>query len=141
MAKNKEGTMRVDAMNVDAGVCEAFKSFVVQKHGKLRGAFSEEITQAMAEYLIVHAHTHEEEEEEKKMQISAGAKRLMAVEENLKSIGLLDAIKNGDDVYPAAIENIIRSTVGFDKRTVTKYYTALCNRYELVKDGHGVLRR
>ena len=143
MEKNKNDTMRLDVMNVDRTVCEAFKGFVVQRHGKLRGALSEEVTQAMAEYLSNHAHTHEEEEKEKEkeMQMSVGQKRLMQVEENLDSQGMLDALKNGEPVYPAAIENIIRSTVGLDKRTVAKYYTAFCNRYDLMKDAHGILRR
>jgi hypothetical protein len=140
MEENMEDTIRVDAKNVNRKVGEAFKSFVVQKHGKLRGAYSEEVTMALAEYLSVHAHTHEEEEEVKNTK-NVGAKRLTEVEDKLESMGLLDLLKNGGDVYPAAIESVIRTTVGLDKRTVAKYYSALCTQYELEVDNHGVLRR
>jgi hypothetical protein len=140
MKKNDEDTIRVDAKNVDREVGEAFKSFVVQKHGKLRGAYSEEVTMALAEYLSTHAHTHTEEEEVKNAK-TIGAKRLTEVEDKLEAMGLLDLLKNGGDVYPAAIEKVIGNTIGLDKRTVTKYYTALCNQYELAVDDHGFLRR
>ena len=51
MTKKSGDTIRVNAMKVDRKIGEAFKLFVVQKHGKLRGAFSEEVTNALREYL------------------------------------------------------------------------------------------
>lgn len=51
MTENMKDTIRIDAKNVDRKVGEAFKSYVFKKHGKIRGAFSEEVTAALKEYL------------------------------------------------------------------------------------------
>jgi hypothetical protein len=51
MKENMKDTIRIDAKNVDREVGEAFKSYVFEKHGKIRGAFSEEVTKALKEYL------------------------------------------------------------------------------------------
>jgi hypothetical protein len=51
MKENMKDTIRIDAKNVDREVGEAFKSYVFKKHGKIRGAFSEEVTAALKEYL------------------------------------------------------------------------------------------
>lgn len=56
MKENMRDTIRVDAKNVNREVGEAFKSFVFKKHGKLRGAYSEEVTAALREYLQRRDH-------------------------------------------------------------------------------------
>jgi len=51
---------RLSVWNVDTEVLKAFKNFVISKHGKLHSALSEEVTNALREYLKTRAHTHSE---------------------------------------------------------------------------------
>lgn len=62
MKENIKDTIRIDAKNVDREVGEAFKSYVFKKHGKIRGAFSEEVTVALKEYLQRHDRDEQKED-------------------------------------------------------------------------------
>ena len=137
MKKNKEDTIRIDVMNVDREVGEAFKSFVVQKHGKLRGAFSDEVTMAFAEYLSSHAnepytHTHQRNHVDEK---------IARVEEAVQAVGLLNAIDNGGCVRSNALRNVLSGSVGIDPRTINNYYNAFCRKHELTTNLNGEITR
>lgn len=51
MTEKIKATTRVDGKTVDREVGEAFKTYVLKKHGKIRGVFSEEVTKALKMYL------------------------------------------------------------------------------------------
>lgn len=51
MTENKEPTTRIDGKKVDRDVGEAFKTYVLKKHGRIRGVFSSEVTKALKMYL------------------------------------------------------------------------------------------
>lgn len=82
MTENIKATTRVDGKTVDKEVGEAFKTYVLKKHGKIRGVFSDEVTKALATYLREAKRASEREKEEEK------------VRSNMASWGGVDERKN-----------------------------------------------
>jgi len=133
MKENMKDTKRVDAKNVDRKVGEAFKSYVLKKHGKLRGSYSEEVTNALKEYLQKNEeHTQKKvsgKSKEKKLNI--GEQRYLKVEEALRAAGIFDK-EYLNDIDIVDIKILIRDIVGFDQRTIDKYYYVFCQRHDMV---------
>ena len=142
MKENMKDTIRIDAKNVDREVGEAFKSYVLKKHGKIRGVFSDEVTKALATYL----RDVKKSKENKKAQEKE--------ERNIASWGRIGSVNN-ERVYLAVEEKLVDDGVAFRKnrkgdiglvnlnanevkaaiRTflrADKYFDMLCQRHSLL---------
>lgn len=140
-----ENTTRIDGKKVDREVGEAFKTFVLKKHGKIRGVFSDEVTKALAMYLQENKarKKREDEREEKEKNIASWGgifqrrnlhfeRVYLEVEEMLKDDGLIFSPETGRIAFvdnmnakgvKAAIHMLLREE---------KYFNMLCQRYGLL---------
>ena len=64
-------------------------------------------------------------------------KKLDAAKMHLEENGMWEAIHNGGFVHMNAVKRVIREVVGYDKRTIDKYFNLLCEVYALTTDGKG----
>jgi len=136
---------RLNARNIDDEVLKKFKTIVIPRHGKLHGAFSEELTEALQLYLEAYSEegsTHTHRRGEKKdtkdrdmvyMNGGSPTNKGKRTYETIKSktSHLVNAVYNGGDVSVNAFKRIIREYAGLDPRTIKKYLNLLFEEYDL----------
>jgi|GEM_PF-4903922 len=134
---------RLNARNIDNKILERFKIEVIRRHGKLHGAFSQELTKALQLYL--DSISNEEGERDisskvKKVKIKPRGKRdnfgvyasgsapekLYLIMAELKRMGLIQQALDKD------IRVSITRTIGTDPKVV-KWYMRLLQDYGFIK--------
>lgn len=146
MTENIKATTRVDGKTVDREVGEAFKTYVLKKHGKIRGVFSDEVTKALATYLCEAKREKEREEEKEKVRSNIASwggllderknerreRVFLEVVEMLNSDGLIfrknaEYVSLVDNTNATSIKAAIRAFLRADK-----YFDMLCQRNSLI---------
>lgn len=146
MTENIKATTRVDGKTVDREVGEAFKSYVLKKHGKIRGVFSDEVTKALATYLREAKSEKKREEQKEKVRSNIASwggfldernnerreRVYLEVVEMLKSDGLIFRNAQGDvSVVDNQNATSIKAAIRAFLR-VEKYFDVLCERNSLI---------
>lgn len=132
---------RLSAQGLDEKVVESFRSYVIERYGKLHTVFGQEIQKAMEAYLENATNTHTHHSEIQLSERKSVEEKAVHAEEAIQKAGLLRAINNGGSVLPNAVKNILCESVGIDPRTINNYYNAFCRKHELITNPSGELIR
>jgi hypothetical protein len=116
---------RLEAWNIDDEVLQQFKEYVVRKHGKLHSALSEEVTNALRDYLSKVAT------QTPVMQIPAKVKKELPL---LKK-AISTYVEKGGSIPETMLANIIRQTSQvIDYRSIKNRIEALVSVKFLSRD-------
>jgi hypothetical protein len=131
---------RINAENINDDVLKNFKNYVINKHGKLKGAYSIELEKAITSYLCHQersTHTQnsqdEPEEEEYTKPSKKGRKRPITHSQSsyyARLGNIMETMKINEAWYLQEfpedyVKRLIKEKVGGDKRTIEKYATEL----------------
>ena len=123
MKKGEEDTTRVDGKKVDRKVGEAFKSYVMKKHGRIRGVYSDEITKALAMYLEVEGRPvgNLERDNSARSKYKALNKRIdeeaKEIDEYERAIDMLNEdMRNDVDWLESQLEKVKKTNEKFSQR-------------------------
>ena len=148
-------------------VWDAFRRFVEKKWGKKHSMMGMELENALILYMERYAeeHTHTQKmsgrseggvraaehvhrggddvhndisyASMKPQKPHYSRRRLEEAKMRLEEKGMWEAIHNGGFVHMNAVKRVIREVVGYDKRTIDKYFNLLCEVYALTTDEKG----
>lgn len=140
----KTETTRVDGKSVDRVVGDAFKTYVLNKHGKIRGVLSDEITKALTVYLQEAAKKEENDKaaEERRFNIASWGMRrdgdiLERVYAAVKDKLIYDGViyrHNSEDIAVTDPETGASSIMLAirDFLNAERYFEMLCHRHNLI---------